>query len=129
MSEKINDMLEDIIDFENEMVERMDKGIPLYKKFRDKFMTGMRVGLEVLDDNGGVLAGYTLVLGEPYLESYEEGVNDVFMTEGVKKYVLEEMMDDKEKFKKRPWKTSAKYMFKMPKYLLDGAIKLNFKKK
>ena len=44
------------------------------------------------------------------------------MTEGVKKTLLYEMLDDEDAFTKKPFKTMMKYMKKLPKYLKDGDI-------
>lgn len=122
MSQEIKDLVEKVIDFENEMGGRFDKKVPFYKKIREKYMNGKRFGLKILDDDGGVLGEYTIVIGEPYIEGYEEGIDDVCMTEGIKKYVIEEMLDDEEAFRKKPWRTFAKYAAKMPKYFKDRDI-------
>jgi len=120
-------LIDRIIDVDNRIADSFDKYTWFYK-FRKKFIAGKRVGFQLLDEDGKVVEEYTITTGEhPHIKGYEEGINDVWFTEGAKVSVLEEMLEDEQDFIDKPLKSTLKYLPKCIKYLINGDITIGKK--
>lgn len=91
----------------------------------------MRVGFQLLDDDGKVTDKYTIIVKDkPFIDSYETGLKNIKFVKSVKKSLIEKMMKDHEKkWLESPLRQGMKYVPLSMKWLVKGDVKINYHKK
>ena len=87
-------LVEQIIRIKNKAIDHFEEKQPLLLKLVLKFTANRRYGYQFLDEEKGILEEYTFLYDDRHIKGYEEGINNVSLTVGIKKSLLERKLKE-----------------------------------
>jgi len=116
----------------NRIIGSLKDKHPVAGKLMMKFYANKHFGLKFMDDDHNIVGEYTVILSEgPEIIKYDKGIDDkVWLTKRLSISVLEEFLDDEDKFVEKPLQSMVTYLPMSFKYILSGdaGLELKFKK-